>query len=98
MMTPHVATSAKLVTTDGFSSTPKHAWRQLVPLVAAAHRMSSDEMLSPDRRRPYVRARWHLMAILHDRGWSYPKIGALLGMDHSSCIYGVRQHRKLAAL
>jgi chromosomal replication initiation ATPase DnaA len=47
-----------------------------------------------DRNRKKVLAhpRQHVMYLLHLRGWSYPKIGAVLGLDHTTVLHGVKAH------
>lgn len=39
-------------------------------------------------------ARHECWYLLRERGWSYPRIGALGGQDHSTVMAGVREHEK----
>lgn len=64
------------------------------------HRMGGSPVTSKDifsrcRYRHVVVARADFMKRLRERGWSYPKIGRFLGMDHSTCMHHVeRKHVK----
>jgi chromosomal replication initiation ATPase DnaA len=61
---------------------------------AKAHSVTLEEMLGADRCRPAAAARHEFWTHLYDQGhWSYPRIGALFGRDHSSISYAVRKCR-----
>tara|TARA_R110000868_G_scaffold410473_1_gene698590 strand:+ start:924 stop:1559 length:636 start_codon:yes stop_codon:yes gene_type:complete len=55
--------------------------------VAAAFKITPDDITGIDRRRLYVDARAALVRILRQRGSSFPMIGKRLNRDHSSIIY-----------
>jgi hypothetical protein len=60
----------------------------LVQAVADAFVISYGELIGQDRGRRYVEARAVVVAVLRERGWSYPRIGKLLGgRDHSTVIH-----------
>jgi chromosomal replication initiator protein len=50
----------------------------------------AEDILSRKRRRSIARARFALYKALRGRGWSYLAIGAFIGRDHATVIYGVR--------
>lgn len=58
---------------------------------ALAHGVSVAAMLSPDRRRAYVCARWDAMAAMRDAGLSLPAIARVFKRDHTSVMHGLRQ-------
>lgn len=63
-------------------------------------RFSLADLQAYDGRPAVAAARNELMWRLRRCGWSYPKIGRLLGRDHTTVMSGVRRHesdRKLAA-
>lgn len=61
-------------------------------------RFSLADLQAPDRRAAVSAARHELMWRLRQAGWSYPKIGRLLHRDHSTVMYGVREHEADQAL
>lgn len=44
-----------------------------------------------NRHPDVIRCRWALIKIMRDQNWSMPKIGAALGMDHSSVANGLNK-------
>jgi chromosomal replication initiation ATPase DnaA len=60
--------------------------------IARKHGVLLAEIMGPRRAYGGVgRARRDCWRLLRERGWSYPSIGALWGVDHSSVMYGVRK-------
>jgi hypothetical protein len=54
--------------------------------------MSDIKSKSPYRIAPLVAARADCMRRLRfDRGWSYPRIAAYFGMDHSTCMHHIKR-------
>ncbi len=53
------------------------------------------ELLSRTRRMKIVEARWAVMLRLHNRGFSYSRIGREMGMDHSTIMAGVKSAKGL---
>jgi len=51
--------------------------------------MSVAELDSPARFSYIMPARFAVYKALHLRGWTYSRIGRLLGKDHSTIMYGV---------
>lgn len=80
-------------------ATDKQAPRQVHPQLfsandmidrtAARMRTTRRELLG-ERSRWFVRGRWAMMLFLRRRGWSFARIGSLLGgLDHSTVVHGV---------
>lgn len=73
------------------------SYRQIMADIAAKHGVTVAAIYGPSgERRRVVPARQETYAVLRERGWSYPKIGALLARDHTTVIYGVRAHKARA--
>lgn len=62
--------------------------------IAGRYHITLDEMLSDSREEPRPRARQALWLELHHRGWSQPRIGRIVGRDHSTVGVGIRQVRR----
>jgi len=61
---------------------------KLIQVVADAFNISYGELIGDGRSRRYVEARAIVIQVLRERGWSYPRIGKLLGgRDHSTIIH-----------
>ena len=61
--------------------------------VARAHDCTVGELVGRSRHKGPAAARHALWAELYSRGhWSYPKLGELFGVDHSTVRDGVRAH------
>ena len=71
--------------------TPKGALRALLVLIAkrAAPEVSADEFYSR-RKTSWSRIRFEVFVWLRQQKWSYPRIGNLFNLDHSSIIHGVK--------
>jgi chromosomal replication initiation ATPase DnaA len=54
-------------------------------------RFTVPQLTGAQRHKGVVRARWALMVALHLRGWSTVQIGRLLGRDHTTIMYGLKQ-------
>lgn len=66
----------------------------LAKAIAYTHDVTLAELLGHDRSRPFAMARHALWATLYARGhWSFPRLGALFGYDHSTVFYGVTTAR-----
>jgi len=67
----------------------------LVKRLAAAHHVTVDELLGPDRMSGPSHARQALWSHLHENGgWSYPRLGKVFGRNHCTILYGIRAHRE----
>lgn len=65
--------------------------RKLLQNVADAFGITYGEMIGDSRGRVFVEARAVVVAVLRERGWSFPRIGKLLGnRDHSTIIHSHR--------
>lgn len=63
---------------------------ELIAGVAEDFGMSATLLKSPKRTRVYVHARAVVFKILHERGWSYPRMARAVGRkDHSTAIHSV---------
>lgn len=63
--------------------------------VAKAHHVTLPELVGRNRARAVAHARQALWAELYhekEGGWSYPRLAALFGHDHTTINYGVRAH------
>lgn len=67
----------------------------LLERVQEAYGVSERLLRSPERTKEACIARftwwWLLRTML---GWSYPRIGALVGRDHTTVMHGVREFEK----
>lgn len=68
------------------SKTPTGMLRIKAEEIAARHKMSLSTVLSHDKRDKVVEARRELARYLRSLGKSYPKIGLLIGRDHTSAL------------
>jgi len=69
---------------------------RLVACACAHFGVTPDELRSQRRHGNISRARWAIAHVLIDRvGWSLPRVGALLGKDHTSILYGWRKSQAL---
>jgi chromosomal replication initiation ATPase DnaA len=57
---------------------------------AYAHSVTVDDIFSRRRFRPMCQARALLCAALRCRGWSYPAIGLVMHLDHTTVIYAAK--------
>lgn len=55
----------------------------------AAH-ADAEAVMSTDRAQESIRARRIIMGVARELGMSTPAIGALLGRDHTTVLYGLR--------
>lgn len=61
--------------------------------VAARHKVPTQAILSKRRPRHIANARWEFWYLLRtELGWSYPRIAAFTGHDHTSVMHGVRRY------
>lgn len=65
--------------------------------IAAKFGVTLDEVMDKTREKPVVQARHAIWAQLRHRGYSYPRIGSIFGVDHSTVISAVRKQMGLAA-
>lgn len=70
--------------------------RELIARVAAWHGVTFDAIMSPDRSRAVVEARWDCIAAvnlnceINGRAYTLNELGRLFSRDHSSVINGLR--------
>lgn len=55
--------------------------------VAAARGVTVEEITGRSRTRCIARARQEVCRRLRDHGWSYPRIGRFLGLDHTTVMH-----------
>jgi chromosomal replication initiation ATPase DnaA len=66
--------------------------------IAARHRVPLDTIRSKTKLRQVVRARQEYWVALQDAGLSLTRAGQITGgHDHTTVLYGVRQHRARGA-
>ncbi len=64
--------------------------------IAAAHGITLGVLLDGSRTAPVVRCRDHALHVLRwSTLWSYPHLGHLFGMDHTSVMVAVQRHEAL---
>lgn len=64
-----------------------------IKVVALRRGVSVEDIMVGDRTRPNVNARHEAMYLLRRNfGLSYPRIGAIMGRDHTTVMNGVRAH------
>jgi chromosomal replication initiation ATPase DnaA len=63
---------------------------EVVRMAAQAFGISPKRVLDGDRHRAACNARWVAAKVLHVRGWSSPRIGHVLGLDHSSVLHALK--------
>jgi chromosomal replication initiator protein len=69
------------------------AQRQIIEDVAKRHGLTVGQILSRSQARRIARPRQEAMALLREAGrWSWPQIGAVFGLHHTTAIEGVRAH------
>ena len=67
--------------------------RQIIREVAVLRGVTSADILGDSHRRKFTWPRQETMYRLRLEGrWSLPRIGAVLGRDHSTVAFGCRQH------
>lgn len=71
--------------------------RELVAVFAAVakkHDVLLDEVIGHRKQQGAIEARQELYAVLRVRGWSTPRIGALLGRNPSTVLEGSKRHAR----
>lgn len=69
--------------------------RRIAQDVAAKHSVDVNAMLSKSRTPRLVQARQAMMwRLRNETTWSLPRIGRLMGIDHSTVCHGVNAHRR----
>lgn len=72
------------------------SWRDTLNAVAAAYKITPEDILGTDRNQRIVDARWVAAKALRAKGrLSYPRIGFYLNRDHSTIMHACQnfQHR-----
>jgi chromosomal replication initiation ATPase DnaA len=64
---------------------------EVISAAAKHFGISFRRIVRHDRHRTVCDARWVVAKILHDWGWSFVRIGMVLGLTHSSVIHAVRE-------
>lgn len=67
--------------------------REIAAEVAAEHGMTTAELRQPTRAWHVSHVRQEAMRRMHEAGYSYPRIGRLFGLHHSTVLEGVRSAR-----
>jgi len=74
-------------------SPPRSDWKADLRALADFYGLTVEDITGKSRTKRIIPARHHAMAVLRQRGWSYPEIGRKLGgRDHSTVIHGIKNH------
>lgn len=65
--------------------------RAIIARMESEHGLVAGDILSSSRRRKVCYARWRVMRELRALKYKLPKIGVCLGVDHTTCINGLRR-------
>lgn len=65
--------------------------RPLVDWIAMKHGLPAEEMLGRSRAPHVVEARLNLFVCLRGKGWSLPRIGRLVGRDHTTILHALQR-------
>jgi len=76
--------------------TPREKTLSDIGLIALKHGFDRHDLLGRKRQPRISKARHEAYYHFRRKGWSYPEIGRLFGRDHSTIIYGVEKHQKVA--
>ena len=75
------------------SASPDQTMRTIVSEVAEKHNIPVRYLFHDRRAKPIVHARQEAMwRCAEETGYSYPRIGAFFGRDHTTVIYSVKTH------
>lgn len=79
--------------------TPKEKILNEVALIAQSHKLALRDLMVPARFPHIVQARnhamWHIRTV---HGYSFPRIGAIFGVNHTTVIHGVASHMLLKGI
>lgn len=77
---------------------PAPSWREILSQVAQKHAVPADWILSPRRSAKIATARQEVMYRLYrETKFSLPAIGQRLDRDHTTVLWGIKQHEKRMA-
>lgn len=77
---------------------PRVGMRELAEEICARHELTFEELVGKSSARYIAWPRQEFMARAYALGHlSYPQIGRFLNRDHSTCIFGAREHLKRIA-
>jgi chromosomal replication initiation ATPase DnaA len=83
---------------DNVFLTPHQITTRRISEVAALYGLTMKDLLRRDPARRFAHPRQHAMAMLRDEwGWPYLKIARFFDRDHTTVLFGVRQHRARVA-
>jgi chromosomal replication initiation ATPase DnaA len=63
----------------------------ILDCVAEKYGVAVGVIMQRRRHASVVRLRWEVMARMRALGWSLPRIGREMGMNHSTVLYGLRR-------
>lgn len=73
--------------------TPGEGVRQIIREVAREHRVTPADIMGPRRLRHIAEARFEVYHRLrHELGLTLPRIGQIMGRDHTSVLNGLRKY------
>ena len=93
------ALTARLARLEGKDARPVLPWVEaavdsLIMQAATLYRVTPEEILSQRRTMVVALARQWVMFEAHEAGISTPQIGAALGRDHTTVLYGAQAEEK----
>lgn len=72
-------------------------WKETLHKVAAIYRVSPDDIMGRSRKRHITDARWVFIKATRAKGrLSYPRIGEILGRDHTTIMHACQNFRDRA--
>lgn len=77
------------------SDTGERRWKRILIAVANKHHVDPDEVLSPSRSQPLVKARMEAVyRIRTELNYSYPQISKYFSRDHATILHSMRSYYK----
>lgn len=64
-------------------------WKRDLEIIAHLHGMTLEEVMRKEKFRVHVAARRDCYAYLREQGWSYPEIGGLFKLDHTTVMWAL---------
>ncbi len=77
--------------------TPRKQVLSEITPIAAGYGLEAADLFRKTKSKTISHPRQHAMAYLRERGWPYGKIGRFFGLDHKTCMFGVRRHHERVA-
>lgn len=72
--------------------TPREESLKIIKETANKYNLTSEQLIGHSRFKQLILARHEAFYLLQRKGLSTPQIGRLMNRDHSTVIYGIREH------